>query len=101
MKEPRDTFRSLGELASAKIKMVDPRPFVAWDTGALQRDIIDHVVANSALSNEWIHGRLVELRRDKVHREDITIAQHGIRTVVCVQGKPRFSIKIKSTLTEE
>jgi hypothetical protein len=91
MAHERRTLRSLSELT------VPPKPFVPWDVGAVQLRVID--TATKTLC-EWLHGRITNLRREKVPLEDITVSQSGVRTIVSVRGVERFSVKLKLTLEE-
>lgn len=95
-------IRSFADMPVAAINTVQsapptPRAFNNWDVGAMVVNIIGQ--ATETLQS-WMSARLAELHRQKVAMEDITIVNHGGRTIIRVLGKDRFEFKIKCSMEE-
>jgi hypothetical protein len=69
-----------------------PKPFQAWDPGAMTVSILSKVCA---VLEEWLMARFADLAREKVPLEDISVVHHGGRTQIKVDGKVRFEFKLK------
>jgi hypothetical protein len=75
----------------------DPKMYVPWDATGMALTVLGKSSATETLM-DWLRARMADLNREKVALEDVTIVNHGQRTIVRVLGKDRYEFKIKCTM---
>lgn len=90
-------FKSLADLPKAElVKAIETaKPWADWASRDITNSILNAVTDTLAY---WLDARMMDLRRERVHREDISVVHRGGRTEIRVNGKVRFEFKIKITM---